>query len=66
MSAFIPKNARKILSNPALQTEYFLKPYGLDVSVVILRFLKIKIILKSIPNINSSSIKLSSSDQAKK
>lgn len=32
MKSFVPKLARKILSDPKLQREYFLKPYGLDVS----------------------------------
>ena len=31
MTTFIPKMAHKILANPALQKEFFLKPYGLDV-----------------------------------
>jgi hypothetical protein len=31
MTTFIPKIARKILTNAQLQKDYFLKPYGLDV-----------------------------------
>jgi hypothetical protein len=33
MTTFIPKNAHKILANKAMQREYFLKPYGLDVLI---------------------------------
>jgi hypothetical protein len=33
MAMFIPKNARHILTNAAKTRDYFLKPYGLDVSL---------------------------------
>jgi hypothetical protein len=57
MTTFIPKNARKILSNPALQKDYFLKPFGLDVNLFIIRFQKIRIFQKNILNINTFNIK---------
>ena len=57
MSRFIPKNAHKILANPTLTRDFFMKPYGLDVVFVILRFLKIRICPKSIQSINLWNIK---------
>lgn len=62
MSSFIPKNARKIIANSKLSREYFLKPYGLDVFLPSLSFLKIKISPKNIPNTNFSSINSCSKD----
>lgn len=56
MATHIPKNARKILSNPALTRDFFLKPYGLDVKTPQLRFQLIKISQKSILNTNSLNI----------
>lgn len=32
---FVPKNAIQILRNSALQKDFFLKPYGLDVQICI-------------------------------
>jgi hypothetical protein len=32
-TSFVPKNARAILKNAKLQREYFLKPFGLNVSL---------------------------------
>ena len=62
MSSFIPKNARKIIANSKLSREYFLKPYGLDVFLPSLSFLKIKISPKVIPNTNFSNINFCSKD----
>lgn len=60
MTTYIPKNARKILANSTLTREYFLKPYGLDVSRDLNRHLKMRISLKNIHSTNSSSIVSSS------
>lgn len=57
MTTFIPKMARKIIASPQLQREYFLKPYGLDVEMNRLRFLKIKTIQDNILNTNLYNIK---------
>lgn len=54
MATFIPKNARQILSNAAKARDYFLKPYGLDVSLSIVRHPPTQISLKNIQSTNSS------------
>jgi len=64
MTTFIPKIARKILSNPAMQRNYFLKPYGLDVTTELLRSLKTKTTPNHIHNTNFSSIRWFSTDLA--
>lgn len=60
MTTYIPKNARKILSNSTLTRDYFLKPYGLDVRRHQNRHLKMQTSPKNIHNTNSSSIASSS------
>ncbi len=54
MTTFIPKIARKILANPQLQRDYFLKPYGLDVNLPQYRHQKIVDSQDNILNINFS------------
>lgn len=58
MTTFIPKIANKILSSPAMQKNYFLKPYGLDVLLFAwLRFQRIKTTPRNIHNTNFSNIR---------
>ena len=54
MATFIPKNAKQILANAAKARDYFLKPYGLDVSLGIVRLLQMQISPKNILSTNSS------------
>lgn len=66
MTTFIPKTAHKILANPKLQREYFLKPYGLDVSSLPIRYPKIKTTPNNTLHINFLSTRLFCTDQENK